>query len=74
MQPQDDAIDRNKMEDALKRRFFYDQAFAIYGGECVRTEPSTTVRLDRVTVHDGTPMTSTSSCIHIVHIITRTDV
>uniref|UniRef100_A0A8C4NIR1 Glycine--tRNA ligase n=1 Tax=Eptatretus burgeri TaxID=7764 RepID=A0A8C4NIR1_EPTBU len=32
LQPQDDAIDRNKMEDALKRRFFYDQAFAIYGG------------------------------------------
>lgn len=25
-------FDRNKMEDLLKRRFFYDQSFAIYGG------------------------------------------
>lgn len=25
-------IDRAKMEDLLKRRFFYDQSFAIYGG------------------------------------------
>lgn len=25
-------FDRNKMEDTLKRRFFYDQSFAIYGG------------------------------------------
>lgn len=24
--------DRSKMEDLLKRRFFYDQSFAIYGG------------------------------------------
>uniref|UniRef100_A0A671WE64 Glycine--tRNA ligase n=1 Tax=Sparus aurata TaxID=8175 RepID=A0A671WE64_SPAAU len=32
LQPKDDTVDRVKMEDALKRRFFYDQAFAIYGG------------------------------------------
>ncbi|TRY58131.1 hypothetical protein DNTS_009808 [Danionella cerebrum] len=32
LQPQDDIVDRTKVEDALKRRFFYDQAFAIYGG------------------------------------------
>uniref|UniRef100_A0A8C5Z391 glycine--tRNA ligase n=1 Tax=Marmota marmota marmota TaxID=9994 RepID=A0A8C5Z391_MARMA len=32
LQPKDDIIDRSKMEDTLKRRFFYDQAFAIYGG------------------------------------------
>ncbi|XP_048866235.1 glycine--tRNA ligase isoform X2 [Brienomyrus brachyistius] len=32
LQPKDDVIDRTKMEDTLKRRFFYDQAFAIYGG------------------------------------------
>ena len=25
-------FDRVKMEDLLKRRFFYDQSFAIYGG------------------------------------------
>jgi len=25
-------LDRTKMEDTLKRRFFYDQSFAIYGG------------------------------------------
>ncbi|XP_072306983.1 glycine--tRNA ligase-like [Eucyclogobius newberryi] len=31
-QPKDDIVDRAKMEDTLKRRFFYDQAFAIYGG------------------------------------------
>ncbi|XP_033639760.1 glycine--tRNA ligase-like [Asterias rubens] len=29
--PKDD-FDRIKMEDTLKRRFFYDQSFAIYGG------------------------------------------
>lgn len=34
LQPKDDIVDRTKMEDTLKRRFFYDQAFAIYGGEC----------------------------------------
>ncbi len=28
----DDDFDRAKMEDLLKRRFFYDQSFAIYGG------------------------------------------
>lgn len=33
LQPKDDIVDRTKMEDTLKRRFFYDQAFAIYGGE-----------------------------------------
>ncbi|XP_053322804.1 glycine--tRNA ligase [Spea bombifrons] len=32
LQPKDDVVDRSKMEDTLKRRFFYDQAFAIYGG------------------------------------------
>uniref|UniRef100_A0A1A7YPQ7 Glycine--tRNA ligase n=1 Tax=Iconisemion striatum TaxID=60296 RepID=A0A1A7YPQ7_9TELE len=32
LQPKDDIVDRPKMEDTLKRRFFYDQAFAIYGG------------------------------------------
>nr|XP_033494227.1 glycine--tRNA ligase isoform X1 [Epinephelus lanceolatus] len=32
LQPKDDTVDRVKMEDTLKRRFFYDQAFAIYGG------------------------------------------
>lgn len=30
--PKDAKIDRSKMEDLLKRRFFYDQSFAIYGG------------------------------------------
>ncbi|NXD07978.1 GARS ligase, partial [Nothocercus nigrocapillus] len=32
LQPKDDIVDRIKMEDTLKRRFFYDQAFSIYGG------------------------------------------
>ncbi|XP_047193867.1 glycine--tRNA ligase-like [Hippoglossus stenolepis] len=32
LQPKEDVVDRVKMEDTLKRRFFYDQAFAIYGG------------------------------------------
>ncbi|KAI5092109.1 glycine--tRNA ligase, partial [Silurus meridionalis] len=32
LQAKDDIVDRVKMEDTLKRRFFYDQAFAIYGG------------------------------------------
>ncbi|KAM7390428.1 hypothetical protein PAMA_008540 [Pampus argenteus] len=32
LQPKDDTVDRVKMDDTLKRRFFYDQAFAIYGG------------------------------------------
>ncbi|XP_074478350.1 glycine--tRNA ligase [Sebastes fasciatus] len=32
LQPKDETVDRVKMEDTLKRRFFYDQAFAIYGG------------------------------------------
>ncbi|XP_034024851.1 glycine--tRNA ligase [Thalassophryne amazonica] len=32
LQPKNDIVDRTKMEDTLKRRFFYDQAFAIYGG------------------------------------------
>ena len=30
--PKEETIDRIKMEDLLKRRFFYDQSFAIYGG------------------------------------------
>ena len=30
--PKDKQFDRGKMEDLLKRRFFYDQSFAIYGG------------------------------------------
>jgi glycyl-tRNA synthetase len=30
--PKEEKIDRAKMEDLLKRRFFYDQSFAIYGG------------------------------------------
>ena len=30
--PKDD-FDRMKMEDLLKQRFFYDQAFSIYGGK-----------------------------------------
>ncbi|XP_053198842.1 glycine--tRNA ligase-like [Scomber japonicus] len=32
LQPKEDTVDRVKLEDTLKRRFFYDQAFAIYGG------------------------------------------
>ncbi|XP_061522164.1 glycine--tRNA ligase-like [Phycodurus eques] len=32
LQPKDDVVDRVKMDDTLKRRFFYDQSFAIYGG------------------------------------------
>nr|XP_057916319.1 glycine--tRNA ligase-like [Doryrhamphus excisus] len=32
LKPKDDSVDKVKMEDTLKRRFFYDQAFAIYGG------------------------------------------
>lgn len=32
MVPQVASFDRAKMEDVLKRRFFYDQSFAIYGG------------------------------------------
>ena len=30
--PAEAFFDRSKMEDLLKRRFFYDQSFAIYGG------------------------------------------
>lgn len=30
--PSDEVFDRSKMEDLIKRRFFYDQSFAIYGG------------------------------------------
>lgn len=30
--PKPESFDRSKMEDLLKRRFFYDQSFAIYGG------------------------------------------
>ena len=32
LMPKENKIDRAKMEDLLKRRFFYDQSFAIYGG------------------------------------------
>jgi len=32
LQPVQAKFDRTKMEDTLKRRFFYDQSFAIYGG------------------------------------------
>lgn len=28
-----DNIDRGKMEDLLKQKFFYDQSFSIYGGK-----------------------------------------
>lgn len=30
--PSEELFDRAKMEDLIKRRFFYDQSFAIYGG------------------------------------------
>ncbi|XP_043225391.1 glycine--tRNA ligase-like isoform X2 [Amphibalanus amphitrite] len=30
--PSESSFDRTKMEDLLKRRFFYDHSFAIYGG------------------------------------------
>jgi len=32
LRPVQATFDRTKMEDTLKRRFFYDQSFAIYGG------------------------------------------
>lgn len=32
LMPKENKIDRSKLEDLLKRRFFYDQSFAIYGG------------------------------------------
>ena len=32
LRPVEHKFDRSKMEDLLKRRFFYDQSFAIYGG------------------------------------------
>jgi len=32
LRPAQAKFDRTKMEDTLKRRFFYDQSFAIYGG------------------------------------------
>lgn len=32
LRPSEAKFDRSKMEDTLKRRFFYDQSFAIYGG------------------------------------------
>lgn len=38
LQPKDDIVDRTKMEDTLKRRFFYDQAFAIYGGKTLNVK------------------------------------
>ena len=30
--PKEEVFDRSGLEDSLKRRFFYTQAFAIYGG------------------------------------------
>lgn len=30
--PKDELIDRTRMEDLLKRRFFFDQSFSLYGG------------------------------------------
>lgn len=30
--PKEASFDRIKLEDLLKRRFFYDQSFSIYGG------------------------------------------
>lgn len=32
MAPKEEFFDRFKLEDLLKRRFFYDQSFSIYGG------------------------------------------
>ncbi|GFX30840.1 glycine--tRNA ligase [Trichonephila clavipes] len=32
--PPEVGFDRARMEDLLKRRFYYDQSFAIYGGKC----------------------------------------
>lgn len=32
IKPKDGEFDRIKMEDLIKRRFFYDQSFSIYGG------------------------------------------
>jgi len=32
LRPSEHKFDRSKMEDLLKRRFFYDQSFAIHGG------------------------------------------
>jgi glycyl-tRNA synthetase len=32
VEPQESKIDRSKLEELLKRRFFYDQSFSIYGG------------------------------------------
>lgn len=29
---EEETVDRAKLEDLLKQRFFYDQAFSIYGG------------------------------------------
>lgn len=43
LQPKSDTVDRVKLEDTLKRRFFYDQAFAIYGGKNAPSLPQTTV-------------------------------
>lgn len=43
LQPKSDTVDRVKLEDTLKRRFFYDQAFAIYGGKNAPLLPQTKV-------------------------------
>lgn len=45
LQPKDDIVDRVKMEDTLKRRFFYDQAFSIYGGTDLKNLHSNPFRL-----------------------------
>ena len=36
MAPPDEKFDRGKLEDLLKRRFFYVPSFEIYGGKLVR--------------------------------------
>ena len=33
--PPEEKLDRPKLEDLLKRRYFYTLAFSLYGGECV---------------------------------------
>ena len=45
--PAEDHFDRAKMEDLLKRRFFYDQSFAIYGGVSGQYNPRSYGRDDR---------------------------
>eukprot|EP00069_Balaena_mysticetus_P021197 bmy_13577T0 len=47
LQPKDDVVDRAKMEDTLKRRFFYDQAFAIYGACLISNSFRTSGHVDK---------------------------